>query len=154
MRQHFTGQTNGYAFNTLTGPIVAESQGTAPGHLELSQFGPDVDFGWGLWVQWETHYKPNTGGSGNGFLRVYRNGVLFWELVNVNLNGSINMNGMDVEAGGVYTKAIWRRADNSCSTFIGDGLPVGLCSDFTNCACPPNPPIFKRSIDDVIVLKK
>ncbi|SRR5713101_4010223 len=101
-------------------------------------------------------------GSSDGTFTIYRNGSLFFQKTNVNLNGSFNMSGMGVEAGGTYTKLTGWRPDNSCGASIGDGTDAGpRVTKFNNlcpCSnqCPPSGfvPIFKRYIDDSIVLKK
>ena len=81
---------------------------------------------------------------------------------------------MRVQAGGTYTRHVWRKlnatltpADDECSAYISQGYAYNIndpatgktfgtdyfrCTDFNNCSCPPNTPIFKRYIDDVIVM--
>lgn len=113
----------------------------------------------GAWHQYEIWVKANTPGVNNGFAKIYIDGVLNHQVgpglaTGGNLNGSVNMAGSRLSTGGTYTKLIWRRANGSCGTFEGDGTtpPPTICFDFTNCSCPPNPPIFNRYYDDIIVL--
>jgi hypothetical protein len=141
---HSSGQ-----FNSVDGELVITPQGN---RVTAWYFG-DKAGNWGHWEQWEIHFRANTPGSSNGFIRVYRNGTLLASRENENLNGTVDMTGAWVQAGGVYTKNTWRKPDNSCGTFIGDGINTsGSCTNFNSCPCPPNVPVFKRFIDDAIVL--
>ena len=136
-------------FNSTIGQIMAVSQG---GYVSKANYGPAPALPWGLWTQWEVHFRSNTPGASDGFVRIYKNGILFYALSNTNWNGTGDMSGMDVQVGGTYTKAIWRKAGGACGAFQGDGTETAHCTDFNNCECPPNPPIFKRFLDDIIVM--
>jgi hypothetical protein len=124
-------------------------------------YGPTVtNYGSTGWNQWEIWYRGNTvtGGVGNhdGFERIYRNGSVYMDLEGIDMTGPYDMSGMSVQAGGWYTKNIWKHKDGSCAAAAanGDSTEMGACGDFTNCACPPNGPIFDRYIDDIILLEK
>jgi len=116
----------------------------------------------GVWIQYEIHFKANTPGSSDGVMEIFKNGALNQQIVNANFNGTLSMTDMLVFIQDVYTKLTWLRADNSCGAFMGDGADRGpRVFDFTqpcNCTaqCPPSGsvPIFKTYIDDIIVLKK
>jgi len=61
------------------------------------------------WHQWEVHYKPNTPGSSDGILEVWKDGVKIGpNLQNVSLNGSFDMTiGMEQYISGHYTSLVW-----------------------------------------------
>lgn len=123
------------------------------GYKEGSSYTAEVAPTLGAWVQWEMHFKANTPGASDGWLHLYQNGALFRSWTNQNWNGTANMAGMDIQVGGVYTKNTWRRADLSCGAFIGDGSEIPpACTDFNNCPCQPNVPVFNRFLDDIIVM--
>ncbi len=124
----------------------------------------------GSWTQWEIHYRPNTSGSSNGFLRIYKNGSL-WSgnsAENKNLNGAVNMSNMSIQVGGgIYTKLAWMKdyptcsAPSGCSTYFGNG--VDLCmsqmdwwgQSFSAPVCPNTAQSnFNRYFDDIILMKK
>ncbi len=147
-------------FNSLSSNIVIEPQSPSSG-TTTAIWGPGYELGWGTWTQWEIEFKPNSPGNSDGLIRVYKNGALFLEKVNIKLNGNLNMNDAGVEVGGVYTKLTWIRSDGSCGSFLGDGTDSGpRVSNFNHLPCPNQGPpsgvvpIFKRMIDDVIVIKK
>lgn len=143
-------------FNSINGGPLLEPQGAYYGNI----YFPQTDIDWGLWTQWEVHYKANTPGLSDGVFQVWKNGAIWIDKTNKNLNGSVDMSNSQAQIGGSYGKMIWRHSDGTCGAFIGDGDTIGhppvaggeRCTDFNNCACPPNPPIFSRFFDDVIVL--
>ena len=122
----------------------------------------------GAWHQWEIHFRPNTVGNNNGFVRVYLDGNMFQNLENAQIVGR-SMNSCDVQAGGVYTKNVWMRDYPTCSVPAGCTSAPGIGSDactyykgwpyqtFSNPVCNPiDPPLpnWKRYIDDVVVMKR
>jgi hypothetical protein len=105
----------------------------------------------------EAWYHPSTascstsfsGGNTDGFIKLWVNGQLIVQQVNVNLQGVFGTGGAsptmqatmtNLEAGGVITA--WASADH---TQRCNRLP---------CAIDPNLTAFHRYIDDIIVLKK
>ena len=108
----------------------------------------------GAWHQWEIWYKTSVNGANDAFVKVYLDGVLRWSRGPTNLNGTVDMNGHRLMIGGSYTKLVWRRADGSCGSFMGDGSTPSptWCMDYNNCPCQPSPGQHKRFFDDVIVL--
>jgi hypothetical protein len=119
------------------------------------------------WNQWEMQCRENTAGNSDGYIIVWLNGQQLGNLQNQNFSGSVDMTGMDVEAGGWYTKNVWTNngqppnAGGTCSANPGQGLEVqgGWIGTFNasplNAAnCPPAPPAFNRYVDDIILLKK
>ena len=115
----------------------------------------------GVWVQWEVWYRPNSGGSSNGFIRVYKNGVLYISAENKNLNGNVSMNNAYVQVGGVYTKQIWMTDNPTCTQCSSaSGIGTDYCTgnwpnqSFSQPVCGPSLPSFKRYFDDIIVMKK
>jgi hypothetical protein len=124
-------------------------------------YGPTISsYGSTGWNQWEIWYRGNSvaGGVGNkdGFERIYRNGAVYMDLEGVNLTGPYDMIHMQVEAGGWYTKSIWKFPGGACAPAAANAnsTEVGGCTNFSACVCPPNGPIFDRYIDDIILLEK
>jgi hypothetical protein len=150
------------AFNGEIATLYAVPQGVWYGNAA----GKTATVPKGLWVQWEIHYRPNTSGVSNGFIRVYKDGNLFTAAENVNLNGTVGMENMAVQAGGVYTKLVWMEDSPTCtvcSTAPGNGTDYCTGSmhwagqPFSSPYCgPTDPPLpsFKRYIDDIILLKR
>lgn len=150
------------SFNGTKATLYAVPQGVKFGNVA----GKTVTVPKGAWVQWEIHYRPNTSGSSNGFIRVYKDGYLFTSAENVNLNGTVGMENMSVQVGGLYTKLVWMMdspACTVCSTAPGKGTDyctgamkwTGQPFSSPHCA-PTDPPLpsFKRYIDDIILMKK
>jgi len=152
------------SFNGTNAALYAVPQGVQSERYQIT--GGAVPKG--SWVQWEIHYRPNTPGSNNGFIRVYKNGSMVGSAENVNLNGTVDMNSADVQVGGVYTKAVWMMdyptcsVPSGCSTNPGNGMD--MCTNehgwagqsFSSPVCNPiDPPLasFKRYYDDIIVMK-
>lgn len=146
--------------NSTAGRLVLEPQG---GYVSTSFYTGNQEMAWGAgWTQWEVHFKANTPGVANGFTHIYKNGVLNTAWDNKNINGTADMAGMDIQVGGTYTRLVWRHTNGSCGTFIGDGQTIPSnghtetawyrCTDFTACSCSPNTPVFKRYLDDIIVM--
>ena len=143
-------------FNDTQALLAIVPQGTYYG----SQYGEYQTVPVGQWVQWEIHYRPDTGGSSNGFYRVYKNGALLVEK-NGTLNGGVDMTDTMVQIGGVYTKNVWMTDYPTCETCSGAlGSGTDECTNymfsgraFDDQPCPPNVPAFSRSFDDIIVMK-
>lgn len=117
----------------------------------------------GAWVQWEMHYRPNTPGNSDGFLRVYKGGALFSSAENANLNGTVDMANCRIQAGGVYTRLVWMTDSPTCShQSSGPGVGTDYCTSsmgweylsFSSTIPGPALPAFNRYFDDIIVLKK
>jgi hypothetical protein len=123
--------------------------------------GKNVPLAPGTWRQIEVLYTPSTTftgnqyqipsahcttdgpgavGCGNGEQRMYINGQLVEDNLNVNLNGSTSMTNATVQAGGVIT--------NFCDA-------NGTRTQFFASSCPKySPPPFHRYFDDIIVIKQ
>lgn len=157
---------NADAFNGTKAPYIIQGEGTA---LDAyAHYGPTKTVPVGRWVQREFWFRPNTPtndtnpeNKGNGFVRMYEDGVLVHSRENANLNGPVDMmKGSWIMVGGVYTKHIWRRSDGSCGTFPGDGTGYERENNWDACTCPNQcppegkVPKFYRQIDDIIVMKK
>lgn len=153
------------AFNGVRAPLYAVSQGNQYGRFAGSTTTVPV----GAWVQWEIHYRPNTPGNSNGFVRIYQNGTLRKASENVNINGTVDMSNMFVQAGGYYTKLVWMTDSPTCSVPSGCSTAPGKGTDYCTAAkgwsnqkfsapvCAPiDPPLssFKRYLDDIILIKK
>jgi hypothetical protein len=158
------------AFNGTKATLYAVPQGVRFGNVA----GKTATVPKGAWVQWEIHYRPNSPGVADGFIRVYKDGTLFTSAANVNLNGTSAMSGVTaIQIAGVYTKLTWATtsppncpAPISCSS--APGIGTDLCytqvykntlgaNSFADPLCSPKDPAipsFKRFIDDIIVLKK
>lgn len=144
-------------YNSSNGRIVTSTQG---GYKDFPFWSGEQAVPWGVWTQWEAHVKANTPGLTDGSIRVYKNGVLNYQVTG-DLVGQANMSGPDIQVGGVYTRHVWRHTNGTCGAFIGDGQAIAIagqpdsnyrCVDFNNCSCPPNNPIFNRYLDDIIVM--
>jgi hypothetical protein len=158
------GPSGGIMLNCPNAQTVNGTQGNYV-HQNNADYGPIV-MGYGStgWNQWEIWMKANTPNNSDGWLRVYRNGVLFWDRENINQFGPVDMTGMQVEAGGWYTKNVWTNngqrpnAGGTCSPGAGLGIESGSWdgnfSTVTAKDCAPAPPVFNRYIDDIILLEK
>lgn len=171
------GAFNGTLFNCPDGHIVDGTQGLFvhqdcfPG--PQCDYGPYLqNYGAGAYHQFEMWIKANTPNVADGFTKVYLDGNLIWTRFDFCRTtgssqgcgqfGGVDMTGMQVEAGGWVTKSIWRYPDNSCAASAGAVDPahgggskeIGACTDFTNCVCPPNIPVIRRAIDDIILLQR
>jgi hypothetical protein len=132
------------------------------------------------WHQWEIRYRPNTttctGGCNNGILQLWRDGVSMMDSSNINLNGTADQitPGMKVEVGGDYSLNLWIKAINGvpvtkcpsqmpaaqtcdCAKMgAPDAIECNMSWQFNSNVCKtggPFPiPVFKRYIDDVIIL--
>ena len=157
----------GGPFNSDTGTMSVIPQGVGGGYTHayhMSRYGPT----WGSWDQWEVYLKTSTPNIDDGAFKIFKNGVLMDSLSNINLNGNYDMTNMALEIGGVYTKLTWWNgvgsfsAPGSCTSYLGNGTDSGpRVRDFSvQCPCtnecPPNGyvPIFKRYLDDIIILRK
>ena len=146
-------------YNNLCPTYVLFSQGNYPAnhYLNGSCYFTNV------WTQWEIWVRANTPGNSDGFVRIFKNGALVVDQENMNLNGSSDMTGMQVEAGGWYTKNVWTNngqfpSAGSCSSGPGQGSEAGSWQGSFNTVgaqnCAPAPPSFTRYIDDIILLQK
>jgi hypothetical protein len=146
-------------YNNLCPTYVLFSQGNYPAnhYLNGSCYFTNV------WTQWEIWVRANTPGKSDGFMRIFKNGALVVDQENMNLNGSSDMTGMQVEAGGWYTKNVWTNngqfpSAGSCSSGPGQGSEAGSWQGSFNTVgaqnCAPAPPSFTRYIDDIILLQK
>lgn len=89
-------------FNSTDFRAYIEPQFTEPGGVNVEIYsGINTPLPLGTWAQVETWYHPNSPGSSNGFLRMYLNGALLFSAENRNLNGTLDMSGLDIEASGV-----------------------------------------------------
>jgi hypothetical protein len=156
-----TGFNSDYAYMVLVSNSV-----TGDGYATHGNYWWKQESTKGQWVQWEVHYRPNTVTNGvanfNGFYRLYKNGVLFSSVENDVLNDTTDWTQPYIQVGGVYTKIKWETYLGSgvCTTYIGAGwgdAQAGI--EFDNCPCPNQcppdgqVPIYKRFIDDVIIMK-
>jgi len=150
-------------FNQSSSPLFIVPQTEIDSMGQTSRFGGGThSLDAGSWTQWEIHYRPSSSGSSNGFLRVYKNGNLIESAENKNINNQVDMSNMSINIGGVYTKLTWLLSSGACATEFGGGTDsgprVGSFSSICPCPnqCPPSGyvPIFKRYLDDVIVMKK
>lgn len=150
-------------FNSKSSPLFIVPQSEIDSIGQTARYGGvnrTVDTG--VWTQWEIHYRPSTSGNSNGFLRVYNNGYLVVSAENKNINNNVDMSNMSISVGGVYTKLTWILSGGGCASDFGGGSDSGpRVNNFSNSCpcpnqCPPNGyvPIFKRYLDDIIVLKK
>jgi len=152
-------------YNDTCPQIVVYMQGS----LNSNAYEQTVCYFAATWGQIETHFLANTPGSSNGILQMWLNGVQVLNLTNYNFNGSVDMTGMGVQAGGYYTKNVWTNngqppnSGGTCSSGIGEGsevlTPSGWIGTFNasplNAAnCAPAPPTFTRYTDDIVVLGK
>lgn len=158
--------SGGTEFNCPNAQSVNGTQGNYV-HQNSADYGPTVmGYGSTFWNQWEIWEKANTPNNSDGWLRVYRNGTLFWDRENISEFGPVDMTGMQVEAGGWYTKNVWTNngdapnAGGTCSAAAGLGKEdgagwVGGFGGSLNAAnCAPAPPSFNRYIDDIILLER
>jgi hypothetical protein len=158
--------SGGIVYNCPNAQSVNGTQGNYV-HQNNADYGPNImGYGSSGWNQWEIWVKANTPNNSDGWLRVYRNGILFWDRENINEFGPVDMTGMQVEAGGWYTKNVWTNngerpnAGGRCSAAAGVGAESGTWigsfnSSPTNAGnCGPAPPVFTRYIDDIILLEK
>ncbi|MEZ5499010.1 MAG: hypothetical protein R3E77_06240 [Steroidobacteraceae bacterium] len=140
-------------FNSNSSNLVGVSQGSpAQGARENADYMGIVPIHNTGWTQFEVHYRANSPGQSDGFLRIYRNGALLAKLENKNLNGQFSMQGMQTQVGGTYTKLLWKDSTGACTQGIGWGTGYDRCPDFNNCGCAPNVPIHQRALDDIIVM--
>ena len=154
-------------FNLVNGGVwlINEGIGEGLGGYWKSYYGPSFAWGQGTWVQWEVWFKPNTVNIPDGFMRVYQNGTLKYEVTNSMFNGKTDFKngGVQVEVGGLYTKHVWYMdypTNSVCSTSYGGGTGYARETNWNNpCACPNQcpptgyVPIFYRYHDDIIVMK-
>jgi hypothetical protein len=151
-------------FNKPTASLYTIQQGVcSPGRKSMRGGSPGTG---GTWQQFEVHFRPNTPGKSNGFMRVYRDGNLYTSYENGNFVCSENMADSLVQVGGTYTKLVWMEdypACTQCSSAPGSGTDYCTGSknwsgqSFSNPICNPTDPqlpSFKRFIDDVVVMKK
>jgi len=152
-------------FNQPVATLYAVSQGNQYGRFAAKTATVPK----GAWVQWEIHYRPNTAGNSDGFIRIYKDGTMYTSDENKNINGTVNMSDMSVQAGGTYTKLVWMTDSPNCSIPSGCSPKPGTGTDyctgakgwigqtFSNPKCSPiDPPLpsFKRYFDDIILMKK
>ena len=161
------------SFNTLTPQFDVEVQSSCvtplPSYcagatgISHSYYGNSPNIGAGSWHQWEIEWTPNTSGSSNGSVQVYRDGTLIEGLTGVNINGTVSMANAKIQAGGVYSKLLWTNngqvpPGGTCVS-LGGGqgfayLGGGQSFAAIGAMCGPPVPSFNRYIDDVIVIKK
>jgi IPT/TIG domain-containing protein/lectin family protein/putative Ig domain-containing protein len=152
-------------FNCASPPSVTGMQGNFISASNTQFNGSTAtDYGSTGWNQWEFWFKANTPGASDGFERVYLNGRLFNDYENVSFFGNVDMTGMQVEAGGWYTKNVWTSNGQAppagkCSSAPGYGQEVtgsngGKSFAFYGSQCAPTAPTFTRYIDDIILLEK
>jgi len=127
----------------------------------------------GQWVQFEVHYRPNTPGNRDGFMRVYMtppggSTQMWMDINNFNMNGKVDMNNLYAYIGGTYTQLVWSKRDpdvvgsGACNFPTECGSVSDACRNFmgysdltfANPRCGPTHPSFNRYIDDVIVMTK
>jgi hypothetical protein len=110
----------GQGWNGTEGYILIQHDGdvSAGGTEAIVHYGPTKTWPVGSWVQWEVHYRPNTPGNSDGFIRVYKDGERWLNVNNQNLNGTVDMSNVMIQAGGVYTKLGWQISENNngCAT--------------------------------------
>ena len=148
-------------FNSTNSYLYFVPQSAAGGGKSARYGGGQHTVPVGTWTQWEIHYRPNTSGSSNGFIRIYKDGTLWESAENKNLNGAVDMTNMTVQVGGVYTKLTWVLSGGVCASSFGSGTDSGpRVTNFSSCPCPNQcppegkVPVFKRYYDDIIILKK
>jgi len=151
----------GQSFNTLTPPLTMGPQSPKPNGVINIYYGPNVNLNPGAWHQWEISWTPNSPGSSNGAFAIYRDGTLLLSASNQNLNGTIDMSGSALRAGGQYTKLLWTNNAQGTGTCTPLGTGTGIefqggGTSFASIAavCQPPAPAFKRFLDDVIVIKR
>lgn len=143
-----TGPDNDYACTDAQ--LLLEPQGAFYGN----KWGPgQVPLNLGSWRQYEIHYRANTPGNSDGIIQVYINGQLVLNSVNANLNGNVNMDGMNALVGGVFTALAYGDSGKTVCYPKGQGT-MWRCSPFSACSPCPIPPNFNRYFDDIILLKK
>jgi hypothetical protein len=148
-------------YNGAKATLYAVPQGVTFGNLA----GKTDTIPKGAWVQWEIHFKPNTPGNSDGFIRIYKDGTLYTSASNANLNGSTSMNNAAIQAGGVYTKLTWMDNYPTCTVcssapgsldycYSEQGMGQGQLFSSPYCyPTDPSLPSFYRWIDDIIVMK-
>jgi len=150
-------------FNDASSSLFFVSQSADESVGETRRFGgTGYTVPTGAWVQWEVHYRPNSTGNSDGFMRIYKDGTLWQGIEDRSFNYLVDMSNMSINIGGVYTKLTWLLSNGSCSSSFGSGTDSGprVTSFSSPCyctnQCPPDGkvPIFKRYFDDIIILKK
>ena len=154
----------GCLYNCVDGDMSIFAEGvTPPDPPNFSIYDGIQNPKQGFWVQYEMHVKANDPGVSNGLMRLYQDGVLLQEAVNLNLNGTVEMAQSSVEVGGVYTSLTFYNdaAHTICSApteFGAFDVNYGDWSLPNPCPLQSPPsgfvPIFKRFFDDIIVLKR
>lgn len=161
------------SFNNTSANLYAVPQGNHENNMPIKWGDPAA----GAWVQWEIHYRQNTPGNSDGFIRVYRDGALYGnEYLNQNINGTVSMNNASIQVGGIYTKGVWMNnypsctVPDGCCSVPGDVGCTDYCSEsmtlpgdgtwshqsFASPVCDPIDPAFSsfgRWIDDIIIMK-
>lgn len=118
--------------------------------------------GWGVWTQWEVEMTINPTGSSTGSLTAWRNGIQVFSFTGKDIATTYtNWANADLRVGGVYTKLVWYTDSSHTTCATGHTSYTVNFSDWTQpdpCPqqAPPNGyvPIFKRYIDDIVVLRK
>jgi hypothetical protein len=148
-------------WNDTKSNLFIVPQSAAGGGAENRFGGKNYAVPKGAWVQWEIHFRPNTSGNNNGFMRIYKDGYLWESAEGKDLNGRVDMTDMSILIGGVYTKLTWVMSDRSCSNAFPEGTDDGpRVTNFSSCPCPnqcpPNGavPAFNRYFDDILIIKK
>jgi hypothetical protein len=144
----------GYDYTCQSAQSVINPQSVSGG-INAAYYGPEVTFPSGLWRQVEIHYKANTPGSSDGDAEVYVNGQLVQSISNANLNGAINMAGMEVDVW--QSVEVAKFVDSSTRTVCevpNSAGSINVAGNFTDFAPCPIPPDFSRYLDDVVVLKR
>jgi len=152
----------GQSFNATSAPMTFDPQnGVSNGVNPPTTYGQTVSMAGGTWHQYEIEWTP--GNNGGCSVQVYRDSSLLASGSGLNCNGTVNMTGAQVQAGGQYTKLLWTNNGNpppsgACTT-LGNGFGSeyqGGGASFSAIAalCGPIVPSFNRYIDDVIVMKQ
>jgi hypothetical protein len=155
------------AFNITEGNLLVfcegEAKGSPPSHAYYKR-AVWQRVGFGEWRQWEVYWKGNTPGVQDGVTIIYLNGQFVTSVTDTAFNGNVDMTGPSVQLGGpTYTKIEWgSNKTGECSKNVYElDYSLKRPSDFEKpCLCPeqcpPNGkvPVFRRFVDDVIILQK
>ena len=118
----------------------------------------------GAWVQWEIHLRPaSAAGVSDGFIRVYKDGVMYASSENKSFNYRFGKSGNStyVVAGGLYNRLVWMNDYPTCTSCTDLGVGTDACTSamdwwylpFSSPACPPATPNFNKYFDDIILMK-
>jgi len=156
----WAGDSAGAAYNGTYAQLSAVNEQGPPDYTQY--------MGWkeiprGAWIQWEVHFRPaSSSGAKDGFLRVYKNGVLFAQSNGRSFCTDLK-SGSAVQAGGVYTLLSWSTNYPTCTdagSKIGSGTDACTFSmkwsgqSFSSPHLHPPLSSFNRYLDDIIVMKR